>query len=78
MKTINMHEAKTHLSRLVDEVERKGEVYVICRNGTAVAELRAVSIPKDVLEADPRLAVILHEDAVLPLEPEDWPEAPPE
>lgn len=34
----NMHEAKTHLSRLVDQVE-KGEDVVICRSGKPVARL---------------------------------------
>ena len=75
MRSVNMHEAKTHLSRLVDEVARTGEVYVICRNGDALAELRACSCQKDPLVASPRLKVVLHEDAALPLEPEDWPDA---
>lgn len=34
----NIHEAKTHLSRLVDQVE-KGEDVVICRSGKPVARL---------------------------------------
>ena len=38
MKTVNMHEAKTHLSRLVDEVESGGEV-TIARAGKPVARL---------------------------------------
>ncbi len=32
MRTINIHEAKTHLSRLVDEAE-KGESFVIAKAG---------------------------------------------
>lgn len=39
MKTVNTHEAKTHLSRILEEVEH-GEVYIISRNGRPVAELR--------------------------------------
>lgn len=39
MKIVNTHEAKTHLSRILEEVE-SGEVYIISRNGTPVAELR--------------------------------------
>ena len=39
MKTVNTHEAKTHLSRILEDVE-KGEVYIISRNGVPVAELR--------------------------------------
>jgi antitoxin (DNA-binding transcriptional repressor) of toxin-antitoxin stability system len=40
MKTVNTHEAKTHLSRILEDVER-GEVYIISRNGAPIAELRA-------------------------------------
>ena len=37
-RTVNMHEAKTTLSKLVEEVERGGEV-VIARAGEPVARL---------------------------------------
>lgn len=39
MKTLGAYEAKTHLSRLLDEVER-GEGFVITRHGRPVAVLR--------------------------------------
>ncbi|MFA7565475.1 MAG: type II toxin-antitoxin system prevent-host-death family antitoxin [Alkalispirochaeta sp.] len=38
MKIVNTHEAKTHLSRILEEVSR-GEVYIISRNGVPIAEL---------------------------------------
>jgi len=38
MKTVNVHEAKTHLSRLLEQVEA-GEEIVLARNGKAVARL---------------------------------------
>lgn len=38
LDTVNVHEAKTHLSRLLERVER-GEEVVIARNGTPVAKL---------------------------------------
>jgi prevent-host-death family protein len=38
MKTVNVHEAKTQLSRLLQEVE-EGEEIVIARNGKPVAKL---------------------------------------
>ncbi len=41
MKTVNMHQAKTHLSRLVGEVER-GEEVIIARAGRPVARLAPV------------------------------------
>jgi prevent-host-death family protein len=57
-KTVNISDAKTHLSRLIARVER-GERIVIARAGKPVAELRPVrkmkkrSIPLD----DPLLRV---------------------
>lgn len=41
MRTVNIHEAKTHLSRLVAELEDEGEI-VIARAGKPVARLVAV------------------------------------
>ena len=38
MTTVNVHEAKTHLSRLLGKVEA-GEDIVIARNGTPIARL---------------------------------------
>jgi prevent-host-death family protein len=38
MATVNVHEAKTHLSRLLERVEA-GEEIVLARNGKAVARL---------------------------------------
>ena len=42
MTTVNVHEAKTHLSRLLARVAG-GEEVVIARGGTPVAKLTAVS-----------------------------------
>lgn len=38
MKTLNIHEAKTHLSRLLDEVNA-GETIVIAKAGKPIAKL---------------------------------------
>ncbi len=38
MKTINIHEAKTHLSRLLESVE-EGEEVIIARAGKPIAKL---------------------------------------
>ena len=38
METVNVHEAKTHLSRLLAQVEA-GEEVIIARNGQPVARL---------------------------------------
>ncbi|GEM_PF-249092 len=39
MIRVNIHEAKTNLSKLIAAVEEKGETIQICRNGKLVAEL---------------------------------------
>jgi antitoxin (DNA-binding transcriptional repressor) of toxin-antitoxin stability system len=41
MKRLNMHEAKTHLSRELAALA-PGEVILICKNNEPVAELRAL------------------------------------
>ncbi|MDR3425771.1 MAG: type II toxin-antitoxin system prevent-host-death family antitoxin [Alphaproteobacteria bacterium] len=41
METVNIHAAKTNLSRLIERVE-KGEEIVISRNGKPVAKLGAI------------------------------------
>ena len=42
--TVNVHEAKTHLSRLLAQVER-GERVVIARAGTPIATLERIAAP---------------------------------
>ena len=44
MKTVNIHEAKTRLSRLIAEVEA-GEDIVLARNGRPVARLVRIGEP---------------------------------
>ncbi len=44
MTAVSIHEAKTHLSSLIANIERQGETIIICKHGRAVAEL--VPIPK--------------------------------
>lgn len=45
MKTLNIHEAKTHLSRLLDEVNA-GAVIVIAKAGKPIAKLVPFSTSK--------------------------------
>jgi prevent-host-death family protein len=46
MIRVNIHDAKTHLSRYIEKVEQ-GEVVVVCRHNKPVAEIRVItkSIP---------------------------------
>jgi prevent-host-death family protein len=45
MRTVNMHEAKTHLSRLVDEAVN-GKPFVIAKAGKPKVKVVAVDAPK--------------------------------
>jgi prevent-host-death family protein len=44
VRTINIHEAKTHLSRLVDEAA-KGEPFIIAKAGKPVVKVMALETP---------------------------------
>ena len=44
MKTVNIHAAKTHLSRLIEEATA-GEEVIIARAGRPVARLIAIDVP---------------------------------
>lgn len=44
MKTVNIHEAKTHLSKLVEEACR-GEPFVIAKAGKPVVKVTALGAP---------------------------------
>jgi prevent-host-death family protein len=44
MKTVNIHEAKTQLSRLVDEASH-GEPFVIAKAGKPLVKVMALSAP---------------------------------
>ena len=47
MHTINIHEAKTHLSKLLEEVSKGGEI-VIAKSGKPVAKLTGISPAKPI------------------------------
>lgn len=44
MKTVNIHEAKTHLSKLIEEAA-KGEPFVIAKAGKPVVKVTALDAP---------------------------------
>lgn len=48
--TVNIHEAKTHLSRLLERVE-SGEQIIIARAGRPIAQLGPISRPDIVFGA---------------------------
>jgi prevent-host-death family protein len=45
METVNMHEAKTHLSKLVAKAA-KGEPFIIARAGKPLVKVTAIEEPK--------------------------------
>ena len=73
MKTVNVHEAKTHFSSLLSRVESSKERIVICRNGEPIADL----IPherKERTKAHPALRKIrIRYDPVETLTDDEWP-----
>lgn len=73
METVNIHEAKTHLSRLLVRVSQ-GEEIVIARAGRPVARLVPIAPPVRQLGFD-RGRVWVADDFNDPLPPEilaDW------
>lgn len=54
MRTVNIHEAKTNFSRLVDEAS-SGEVIVIAKAGRPVAKLTRLDSP---IDRPPRLGFL--------------------
>lgn len=58
MQTVSVHEAKTHLSRLLKQV-KAGEEIVITHSGTPVARLSAIGAARRVKIGD--LAHLAHE-----------------
>ena len=70
---INVHQAKTHLSELLQRVE-KGEEVLICRNGLPVADL-VPHRPRNRLAPDPFLSqVVVKCDLTKPLTEGEWEE----
>ncbi len=47
MHTVNIHEAKTHLSKLVEEVG-KGQEIIIAKSGKPMAKLTGISPAKPI------------------------------
>lgn len=45
MIELNIHEAKTHLSKYLDKLA-EGEVIILCKRNKPIAEIRAIPKPK--------------------------------
>ena len=66
IKEIGAFEAKTHLSRLLEEVER-GRVFRITKRGRPVAELRPVAAASRLQFGSDRGRVVIRDDFDAPL-----------
>ena len=64
MTTVNIHEAKTHLSRLLDRVQQ-GEQIVIAKAGRPIAMLTPIAAPPPRQPGRDR--VVIHDDFDDPL-----------
>ncbi|WP_255556846.1 type II toxin-antitoxin system prevent-host-death family antitoxin [Sodalis sp. dw_96] len=53
MRKVNLHDAKTHLSKIISKVQETGETYVIARNGKPMAKI----VPLSTAEKRPGLAL---------------------
>ena len=40
MVRLNIHEAKTHLSKYLQKMEKRGESIILCRRNVPIAEIR--------------------------------------
>ncbi|QNI89583.1 type II toxin-antitoxin system Phd/YefM family antitoxin [Synechococcus sp. ROS8604] len=57
MKQVNMHEAKTHLSRLVDEAAA-GQSFVICKAGKPMVRVTPLVQSGDLAPVSSRLGLL--------------------
>lgn len=74
MATVNVHEAKTHLSALLQRVEA-GEEIVIARSGEPVAKLVPVHKPQPRVPGRWKGKIVIHDSFFEPLsedELKDW------
>lgn len=72
MLKVNIHEAKTHLSRLLVKVA-DGEEVIIARNGEPVAKLVAITQPsKKRVLGQYKGEIWISDDFDDPVDPETW------
>jgi len=69
MKTVNMHEAKTHLSRLVEEAAA-GEEIVIARAGKPIVRLVAVAVTEGPRQLGALAGKVVERDDAWTADPE--------
>lgn len=81
MIKLNVHEAKTHLSRYLKRLQEEGEVIVLCRRNVPIAEirplpsrpleLRPIGLAKGQFEVDPEFFKPLPDEILRAFDGED-------
>jgi len=70
METVNIHEAKTHLSRLIEKAA-KGEPFIIAKAGKPMVKVIPIEEPR----REPRkLGFLAHENWAIPDDFDRWAE----
>jgi prevent-host-death family protein len=72
-KKLNVHEAKTHLSSVLAEVEQKGETFLICRNGKPIADLVPHRIANRLMPHAILRRIRVGYEPTEPLTADEWP-----
>ncbi|WP_321413302.1 hypothetical protein [uncultured Desulfobacter sp.] len=74
VQMLNIHEAKTRLSAVLCEIEKTGDRFVICRNGTPIAEIGPLKKrPQSRLDVHPILSGIqIDYDPTESLSEDEW------
>ncbi len=75
MRSLNIHEAKTHLSAVLAEVEERGETFLICRNGRPIADLIPHKKRNRLLPHRVMSRIKIRYNPTEPLTDDEWPEA---
>lgn len=57
MMTVSVHDAKTHLSSILMDIERSGETVVICRYNKAVAQITPIT-RRERIKTNPEISDI--------------------
>ena len=73
MKLVSVHEAKTHLSALLAEIERTGEEVVICRHAKPVASLTPYRKGSRLAPHPVMREVAIEYDPTEAMGPDEWP-----
>jgi prevent-host-death family protein len=72
MIEVNIHEAKTHLSRLLAQVEA-GEEVIIARSGEPIARIVAITKPsKKRVLGQYKGEIVIADNFDDPVDPETW------